>query len=146
MNTKNRNKFFLLGVFLFLAASSVGYYFYNKGPIDVKNASAITIEATTLYNAFESDSLSAQKKYSGKVLEVTGELKEISSNQKNERVLLLSSGVEGAYINCTLEQESLTEIIPGKNITVKAICNGIGQAEPELGIKADLYLNRGYLK
>lgn len=146
MNTKNKNRVLLLGGLLLIAATALGYYFYNKGPFDVKNASGKKIDAGQLYNAYSTDSLSAQKMYSGKVVEVSGEVYEISHNQKNEPYLLLKTSSEGSFINCTLEDAEMISLKVGDMAAIKGICSGLGQAEPDLGIKADVYVTRGYLK
>ena len=134
----------MLGAGLLLAASAFAYYMYNKGPMDIKTASAIKVDAVQLYKAYVTDSTTAQKKYNGKVVEVKGTVAGISANQQNETLVLLASGEEGAHVNCTLEQEGIT-LAEGQQVVLKGICDGTGQAEPELGIKADLYVTRVYL-
>ena len=135
----------MLGAGLLLAASAVAYYMYNKGPMDVKSASGIKVDAVDLYRAYLADSITAQKLYNGKVVEVKGTVAGLSTNQQNEQLVLLASGEESAYVNCTMEQEGIV-LSQGQQVELKGICNGPGQAEPELGIKADLYLTRVYIK
>ena len=56
MSAKKKNIviFFLA---LIIIAGAVGYYFYNKGPVDVKHATAIKTEAALLYQSFLKDSI-----------------------------------------------------------------------------------------
>lgn len=146
MKASNKKGLLLLGAGIFLAASVFAYYLYNKGPIDVKNASAKKITAEALYTAYLSDSITAQQYYNGKVVEVQGSIKEVTRNQKNEPVVLLLTKEEDAFVNCTIEEKDLASLVKGETVSLKGICNGLGQAEPDLGIKADLYLTRVYVK
>ncbi|MBK8608948.1 MAG: hypothetical protein IPL84_03080 [Chitinophagaceae bacterium] len=135
----------LLSVSLVLVAILVlGFLKYNKGPRNVKNSKGIPVSAKVLYLLYNSDSLSAAKKYSGDVLMVTGEVHQVSENAQHQKVLLLKTESEQAYINCTLE-ESLIDCKQGDIVHVKGICNGIGQGYPDMGIKADVYLIRCFI-
>jgi hypothetical protein len=146
MKGSNRMMLALLAGVLIIGIIATGFYLYNKGPVDVKNASAKKIDASELYKAFSMDSLDAQKNFSGKVLEVKGKVEGISSNQQLQKFLLLNTGEEGAFVNCTLEETDNLALVKGDIVSVKGICKGLGEADPELGIKADLYLTRVYLK
>ena len=59
-------------------------------------------------------------------------------------VTLIKTDTDGAFINCTLEQES-NALLAGQSINIKGICNGIGQGDADIGIKGDVYLVRCYL-
>ncbi len=139
MSTKRK---FLPLLFCFLVATaSVGYYFYNKGPENRTNRKTLPVSGSQLYKAYTDDSLTAQKKFSGKVLLVSGTIITIDKNQQQETILNLQTDQEGAYINCTMEEPA-----PGLQINdqvrIKGICSGMGQGDPDLGIKADVYLTR----
>ena len=127
----------------FLVAA-FGYYLFNKGPVDVKNSSALKTNAIELYEQFNSDSPGSLKKYSGKILQVTGTITTVSLNQKKEKVFLLKTNTGGASINCTMEEDpgaiKLNDIV-----SIKGICSGIGQGDEDLGIKGDVYLTRCFL-
>ena len=125
-------------------AAAFGYYLFNKGPKDVKGSSAIEVSATSLYEEFNSDSSKALQKYSGQVLLVDGEVSGVSVNQQKQKVVLLHTNTGGASVNCTLEEDP-GEIGLHTKVKIKGICSGPGQADEELGIKADLYLTRCYL-
>ena len=121
-----------------------GYYQYNKGPMDVKNNSAIYISATELYNLFSTDSAAALKKYSGKVLLVKGRVSSVSVNQQKEKVILLKTMIGSASINCTMEDDP-GNITVNDEVNIKGICSGIGQGDEDLGIRGDVYLTRCFL-
>lgn len=121
---------------------SVGFYLFNKGPVNVKNANAVSISAPELYNAFLKDSMQARKTYADKILEVSGTVIRVSKNQQNQEIVMLESGESGAYVNCTMEETfGFTE---NSVVTIKGICTGMGMGDPDLGILGDVYLTRCY--
>ena len=123
---------------LIIAAVALGLYMYNKGPINVKKARAIHVAAAFLYTAFKKDSIAANKKYTGKIVQVKGIVKEINLNQQNEQVVLLRTASGDASIYTTLEE--LNDLVKtGNPINLKGICSGIGGADADLGLKADVY-------
>ena len=125
-------------------AAAIGYYLFNKGPVDVKNSASIKTTATELYKLFDTDSSEALKKYSGKILQVTGTVAAVSFNQKKEKIILLKTDTGGASINCTLEEDP-GEMKLDDKVDIKGICSGIGQGDEDLGIKGDVYLTRCFL-
>ena len=146
--TKKKIIFFsILGVAAI--GGAIAYYLYNKGPIDVKNATGIKIDAVELYQTFSKDSIAAKKKFIGgagsdKILEVSGIVTQVSQNQQNQAIILLQTGEETASINCTLEGSAQTTK-EGDKVTIKGICKGMGESVPEMGVFGDVYLSRCYL-
>lgn len=141
MSTKKRLFLFLL-LFL-LATVGIGYYFYNKGPEDLHRSDATPITAIELYRTYKEDSLAA-KKFTGKVLLVTGSIDKIDTNQQNETVLSLKTNEPGAFINCSIEK-SKPGLSLNNQVRVKGFCSGMGQGDADLGIKADVYLTRCFI-
>jgi hypothetical protein len=142
MTSSRKKNIILLIAVLLIAGASTGYYFYNKGPVNIKNATAKKTTATVLYSAFLSDSAAAQKNYSGKILSVTGIVSSVNNNQQGLPVILLETGNGSGFINCTLEEKSAVSIKEKQPITIKGICSGLGLADEELGLQPDLYLER----
>ena len=70
MNKSVKRNILVLLLLSILAIATVGYYLYNKGPVDVKNSNAIKVSAADLYKEFISDSAVALKKYEGVVSEL----------------------------------------------------------------------------
>ncbi len=128
-------------VLMIIAAAFTGYYFYNKGPVDIQQASAQKADAASLYNEFVTDSISAQKKYSGKILLVSGNVADLSVNQQGQSIVLLKTSNGKGFINCTL-QEKATSISKDQSIQIKGSCSGLGEADEDLGLQPDLYLER----
>ena len=143
MSTKKKN---IVVIFLavIIIAGAIGYYFYNKGPVNVKNASAIKTEAVTLYQSFLKDSTTAKKTYLNNVLEVSGLVMKVSKNQENEVIVMLQTNEAGAFVNCTMEKEA-APLSENEQATLKGICTGMGMGDADLGIMGDVYLVRCYL-
>jgi hypothetical protein len=139
-----RKKYIILSVLAFgIIACVTGFYFYNKGPADVRDAEAIKINAVALYQIFLSDSAEAKKEYADKVLEVSGMIKQVSKNQQNQVIVMLQTNEAGAFINCTLE-ENKAGLVENKPVMLKGICTGMGMGDADLGILGDVYLTRCY--
>lgn len=128
---------------IIIIGGAIGYYMFNKGPVNVKNAQAIKVDAVELYKSFLKDSVQAKQTYTNKILEVTGMVTRVSKNQQNQVIVMLQTNEEGAYINCTMEEEAVS---PGENkqAVLKGICTGMGMSDPDLGILGDVYLIRCY--
>ncbi len=129
---------------LALCGAGIGFYFFNKGPVDVKHSRGIEVTAEDLYKQYDTDSSGANKKYSGKILQVSGEITDISTNADNIKIITLKTGSSSASINCTMEELTETPKASEK-INVKGICSGIGQGDADLGLKGDVYLSRCFL-
>lgn len=144
MSAKGKQNTLLVLLLLGIALTVIGFYKYNKGPVNVSTSSAVKIEAADLYNAYLSDSITAQKNYSGKILQVRGQVSKITDNQQGEMFVLFKTNVEGAFVNCTLQNKPMN-LKPNDTLEVKGICSGLGQGEPDLGILGDVYLTRSIL-
>lgn len=140
--TKKTIVFSLLG--LFAIAAGIGFYLYNKGPVDVKHASGTKVIAAELYATFSKDSITAKKKYINNILEAAGTVVRISKNQQNQDIIFLKTNEAGAFINCTMEGP-VENIKENDNIVIKGICTGMGMGDTDLGILGDVYLGRCYL-
>lgn len=139
---KNNKHFILFSVGLgLLTIAFIAYYMYNKGPINIEEGSAINVDPVTLYNTYRTDSIRAHKIYDGQIVRLKGEISGVSENTQKEQVILIKTSAAGGYINCTMAKP-ISGVIAGSKIAVKGICNGIGQADEELGITADVYLTR----
>jgi len=144
MKQKAKKIIFFSSLVVLLAAVSTGFYLFNKGPVDVENSRGIAVSSSTLYESFIKDSTQANKKYTGSVVNVTGEISKVSLNSKQQKVVLLKTGMDGGYVNCTLEGPS-DNINTSGTIHIKGICSGIGEADADLGILGDVYLTRCFL-
>ena len=141
MSKKNLYRVLILFLLCIGIAGSIGFYFFNKGPLDIKQRNGIKVEAKDLYNLYSTDSILAKKTYTGKILQVSGEVVEVTTNAENIKVITLNTGIPGASINCTMDELN-EKLVSSKKVEVKGICSGIGEEDPDLGVKADIYLSR----
>jgi hypothetical protein len=143
---KKITKTILLSLLLLLTVGvSLAFYMYRKGPMDVKNSRGLAVKAIDLYSLYNTDTIEAGKMYTDKIIEVSGVLKEMALNLQHQQVILLKTTNTNASINCTMDVP-VQNIKPAGKIIIKGICSGMGQADFDLGIPADVYLTRCYLQ
>jgi ATP-dependent 26S proteasome regulatory subunit len=123
-NKKKILKWSLLSLLIVITTSGfIGYKMYTKPHRDIENTEAIKVDATKLATEYENNELRANLDYLDKVIDVTGEINEITKNQKGETVFTIK-GTDMSGLICTLEEVSPAEIKPGTSVTVKGICTG----------------------
>jgi ABC-type protease/lipase transport system fused ATPase/permease subunit len=144
MKSKAKRNIFITILVIVVAVVVVGYRIWNRPHRDVKAASAVKISAGELYKMFTADSSNARTKYQNNILEVMGEVKQISKNQQNQQVIYLKTQTADAAINCTME-ESAENIRTGETVTLKGICSGYISGDAEMGLAGDVFLVRCYV-
>lgn len=111
---------------IILAALAAGYvwlFIWNKPQINVEQAKGIQVEAKLLFQSYSSNEQQANATYLEKIVEVTGEVKTVTSNAEGFSVVLLKTEDPVFGINCTLEQKDVV-IKEGETVTLKGICTG----------------------
>jgi len=110
-------------LFVALLGSAYAWFFvWNKPQQNIKQASAISINATDLFNAYSLNEVEANKTYINKVVAVTGEVSNVGTNNEGKTVVLLKSDDLMFGVNCTLEEAA--PIKNGETITLKGLCTG----------------------
>lgn len=99
-----------------------------KGPLDISAAATeLSINAGSLYAAFETDETKANGTYVGKVLEVSGQLNAIDKNEDGSYQLKLAADNPLGQVVCTLTSGNSTAVPNakiGSTATVKGVCTG----------------------
>ena len=153
--------FFLLLVFifrkrkgilliLFLLAGLAGWFAYkeyvrtNKDLTEVK--ADRKIGAVELIQEYERDDSTADKNYLGKILEVTGIVKEVTKDENG--FYTISLGEEGnlSSVRCSMDSVHKTDaanVAPGSSATIRGAC--IGFNPDEMGLGADVKMNRAVI-
>ncbi len=133
-------------LFLLLAVGGVsaGYYLWNKPHRSVADAKSVEVAAAVLHTAYLSDSATANKTYTDKVVEVSGQVSKVSVNQQKQVIVLLQTAQEGAFVNCTMEGAD-PGAKEGAAIRLKGICSGYNGGDADLGLPGDVVLVRCYL-
>jgi putative exporter of polyketide antibiotics len=125
--TKKRKKIItwalLSALLIMVTGGVVGYKMYTKPHRSVKDAKTVRVSAPELVSAYDSNEAEANAQYLDKVLEVKGEIIEISKNQKEEPVITLK-GTDMSGIICTFEGTATSEIKLNSSVVIKGICTG----------------------
>ena len=98
-------------------------WLYNKPHRTADQKPFVSLSATELFKAFESDEISANENYLDKVIEVYGEVVEITQDMDNHTIVMLKSDDPIFGIRCTLERAS-SHIKTGETVHLKGICKG----------------------
>ena len=146
MTPKTKRTILFTVLCLVAIGAGVGYYLYNKKPLNPNDVSPDTkTTSIELYQAYAADTVAAKKNFSRKdeVVEVSGVITSISQNADKKAVILLKTNVEGASVNCTIEGTA-ENIKEGDSISLKGFCTGMGASDADLGLVADVYMIRCY--
>lgn len=111
----------IVGVFILIAG--VVFMVYNKNHRTVEDEEYLSIEALKLFNDFSTNEAMANEQYLDKVLEVTGEISEMITNQSGETIILLKTDDPIYGVSCTMHKKP-GQITPGSRVTIKGICTG----------------------
>ncbi|GGA99964.1 OB-fold protein [Puia dinghuensis] len=111
---------------LLLIGLAWGWHLYEKPHRSAAGETVdVTIDADTLYHQYQADEHTADQKYLGKVISVTGRLTEIQ-HTGNSVIWILSTQPGGGGINCQLFPGTKVDPEPktGEKVTVKGRCTG----------------------
>lgn len=143
MTAKTKKTIWAVVLVLAATAGGIGYYMYNKPHKNVQTADAVKIAATELYAAFAKDSAMANKTYTGKVLEISGEVVKSELDQQQNVFVHFKAADDGSIINCSMEEKT-SPFKVGDKIAVKGICEGYNPGDTDMGLPGDVVVNRGY--
>lgn len=100
----------------------------NLPQANIKGKDAVeTISAVELYEAYSNNENQANKKYTGNVIQLSGEIDEIYTDENNAPVMVLRSDSGDLVSVVTLEtsqEKKIASYNEGDQITVKALCSG----------------------
>lgn len=117
---------FITAILISVAGIATAIYMYtlrNKNLEKVKPDFFIT--ASALAEEFIKDEASASAKYIGKVLEITGIIKELNAGENNTANVELSSDSDFSYVICNFpDNKAVAGFETGKEITVRGECAG----------------------
>lgn len=101
----------------------VGYRMWTKPHRDITVGKASPTTGIQLVTDFEKDEVTANQKYLDKIVEVSGEVTELTSNQQGNAVVVIK-GTDFSSVRCTLEQRAQFDIAIGSTVLVRGICTG----------------------
>ena len=117
----------LIGI---IAIAMIGYIVVLKWPKATVKSKAVDIEisAQDIYNEYSSNETSAQRKYFGKVVQVSGIIDEVYEDEDGAPVVILigTDGDPTAVITLASDQsDEIANYKEGDTIKVKAQCSGM---------------------
>jgi len=128
-----------LSVIGLLAAAIVSLYVFRKSDNSVKGKKPdFKVLCSEIVSEFENDEQSASAKYVDKIIEVEGEIAEISSDEESY-VVILREPDSFSGVSCSVSKGEISESELGKTgdkIKIKGICTGY---------LMDVTLNKGAL-
>src|SRR5580658_4298721 len=113
-------------VLLLLIAVAWAYHLYTKPHQSAAGETTdFTVSADSLYQQYQTNEHTADEKYLGKVIEVSGKLAEVQ-HSGNSEIWILSPQAGGGGINCQLFAGTKVDPEPknGAVVTVKGRCTG----------------------
>lgn len=123
-------KYFLYVIVAVIILGGIAWFaFLNVPKASSKGKTAeFTIPATELFQAFEANETASNAKYIGKIIEVSGTIEEISTDEQGAPVVLLAGAGDFGGVLCTLEGSQAAKIKTkdfGDEITIKGVCTGM---------------------
>ncbi len=123
----NRRALTYLGAAVILISVVLAVSMYYKPHRSVKQEAAdFRLPASELAAAFSSDEARATGLYAGKIIEVHGQVREMTGSDGT--IILLIGDAEGAGVRCYLQPNQEKEITPlqrGAPVRIKGVCNGM---------------------
>jgi hypothetical protein len=136
-------KILVIAVFLIMGVALYAYKEYNRKNVDMADSkAAFTLTDIQLINEFTQDQNASNKKYLGKILELSGNIKKIDTDANGYHTLILGNTVNMNSVRCSVdsafnkEARNLTE---GSSVVIKGICTGYNA--DDLGLGSDVILN-----
>ena len=139
---KRRTTILIAVVLLIAAAAIYAYREFTRKPVDMAAASPdFRSKADDIIRQLRSNDSAAFKKMEGKIIEITGIIKDLSGSDQNVLILL---GDQGSMESVRCSMDSSTAIVPGtlrigESVTIRGTCSGV-DADELLG--TDLLMNR----
>lgn len=124
---KKRSILWLSLLVLVLAGAGWGWYLYDKPHRSAAGVSAdVTITADSLYHQYQTNERSADQRFMGKVIKVSGHLAEIQRSGNSEIWILAAEAGAAGGINCQLFAGTTVdhEPKPGDAVILKGRCTG----------------------
>lgn len=113
---------------LAILGAMAGYYVYNKPVSGLEDTKpAFTMKADELFTAFESDETGANKKYIGKIVQVSGTVQSINHEQDGNTSITLQTagGMFGVICRMDTVSSSIQGIANGQAVALKGECSGM---------------------
>ena len=120
----------LLSIFLFIIigfGSLDEFENLDQSPkVTFDSNPSITISASKLYKEYNENEIAADEKYKGKIIEVTGVIRDIGNDIMDNAYITLVGNEYFGDIQCYFNEKSVVaKLSKGKRITVIGSCSGL---------------------
>ena len=130
--TKKRNtlrkRLLILGLFIVVAIAGVYFYYATEKYADTAGVKAdYSIEAGTFIDEFENNLDSANKKYTEKIITVSGIISDLEAPDSTTMNVIFKDSVSGARAIFAFQEQHLkvaSNLKPGQQVTIKGSCSG----------------------
>lgn len=141
----SRKKIILLILLLVIAAGA--WYAWREFSRTNKDLQKVNpdyvLTATDILKEYESNDSIANKKYNGKVVELTGNVKVLEKDEQGFYTVVLGDSTRLSSVRCSMDsshREDAARLTTGASTTVRGACTGFNK--DELGLGSDVILNR----
>jgi hypothetical protein len=117
-----------LSIFAILGIAVLCYVFRGVEKSVESKTAQYTVTSDELFAAFEENETTANEKFLGKIIEVTGEVSSIEKTATGQLVIVLSVSSPMGGVRCTFEtqqEDILKKVSTGTSHTVKGKCSGL---------------------
>jgi hypothetical protein len=141
----------IIGIAGLLSGGGIGLYMFNKPHRDVQSARAdYMLTSSQIVAEYLADNQAANQKYlaadgDSKILEISGEVSEISENFKGQKVVLLNGDKGRAGVSAIFTEETndnLNGITLGQAITVKGVIRSGASYDEDLEMYENVILEK----
>jgi len=141
----------IIGIAGLLTGGGMGLYMFNKPHRDVQSAKAdYRLTSSQIVAEYLADNHAANQKYlaangASKILEISGEVKEISENFNGQKVVLLNGGNNKAGVSAIFTAETnanLNGITVGQAIKVKGVIRSGASYDEDLEMYENVILEK----
>ena len=141
----------IIGIAGLLTGGGIGLFMFYKPHRDVQSAKAdYILTSSQIVAEYLADNQAANQKYlaadgDSKILEISGEVKEISENFNGQKVVLLNGGKDMAGVSAIFTAETndnLNGIMLGQDITVKGVIRSGASYDEDLEMYEHVILDK----
>jgi hypothetical protein len=146
-----RKRKIILLIILAVAVMAVwyGYNEYNRKNQDLSHVKAdVKIAAVDMIKEYEQNDSLADKKYLGKVVEVTGNVKELKKDDAGNYTVSLGDAASTSSVRCAIDtthQQDAASLTIGSSAILRGNCTGFQKDETGMGLGSDVILNRSVI-
>ena len=123
-----KKKIFLSLGIMSIAGAAFGFYLFNKPHQSIADVKPdFQLDSKSIIGEFENNENAANKKFNGKVIEISGVVSEKSKDEKGKLNVTLE-GEDLAGIGCVFDPLSMSKagnLAEGQKVKIKGVCTGI---------------------